>query len=365
MVNLVHRQHVVSNFYLRGFADDRKQVRRVELPGDRRYNVATNNASVIKDFYTITLPDGTRSDAFERMFSGIEDVASSALRAVVSEGVWPLVGKRREALAAWAALQHLRSEGVRNSQVQMQAQMIRLVVGVSGKEALRELISHAEGRDVDDVELDAEWADLTKPSGPDLIPDPVQHLRMLVDLWAPTIKQMMARIWTLVRFQRRCLITSDHPVSLAVGQNYPKYRGVGLVTAEAFVLPLSRRVGLMMGRIDGQAVPELELSGTTKLARSFVHETIRGARRYLYHHPDDDPLAGLDLPDPSSQEWGDIGEDWIREEGLFGDFRENPSRKKQMKALRSMKSGRSGRGMTIMDLTWPIPNRRTNIRRPQ
>jgi Protein of unknown function (DUF4238) len=177
MVNLVHRQHVVSNFYLRGFADDRKQVRRVELPGDKRYNVATNNASVVKDFYTITLPDGTRSDAFERMFSGIEDVASSALRAVVAEGVWPLVGERREALAAWAALQHLRSEGVRNSQVQMQAQMIRLVVGVSGKEALRELISRAEGRDVDDVELDAEWADLTKPSGPDLIPDPAQHLK--------------------------------------------------------------------------------------------------------------------------------------------------------------------------------------------
>ena len=97
MMNLVHRQHVVSNFYLRGFADDRKQVRRVELPGDKRFNVATSNASVVKDFYTITLPDGTRSDAFERMFSEIEDVASSALRAVVAEGVWPVVenGVRR------------------------------------------------------------------------------------------------------------------------------------------------------------------------------------------------------------------------------------------------------------------------------
>jgi Protein of unknown function (DUF4238) len=217
---------------------------------------------------------------------------------------------------------------------------------------------------VDDVELNAEWADLTKPTGPDLIPDPAQHLRLLVNLWGPTARQMMARTWTLVRFQRRCLITSDHPVSLEVGRNYPKYMGVGLATAEAFVLPLSRRVGLMMGKIYSEAVPELELPGTTKRAQSFVYETIRGARRYLYHHPDDDPLAGLDLPDPSSQEVGDIGDDWIREDGLFGDLRRNPNAEKHMKTPRSTESGRSRDGMTINDLVWPIPNRRTSIRRP-
>ncbi len=76
---------------------------------------------------------------FERAFSEIEEPAADALRAII-DGVWPIVGDRRSALATWIALQHLRSEEVRASQSIMNAEMIRLVVGASGKEALRQII---------------------------------------------------------------------------------------------------------------------------------------------------------------------------------------------------------------------------------
>lgn len=66
MTKHIRRQHVVSKFYLKGFADEAGQLRRVYLPGDRSHLMATSDATVVKDFYTVTLPDGSESDMFER-----------------------------------------------------------------------------------------------------------------------------------------------------------------------------------------------------------------------------------------------------------------------------------------------------------
>jgi hypothetical protein len=361
MTQQVRRQHVVSNFYLREFADERSQVRRVVLPGDKQHDVGTHNASVVKDFYTITLPDGSPSDYFEKFFSETEADAASALRQVVHEGLWPVKGSLREALAKWTALQHLRSEGVRNGGMQMQAQLIKLVVGVSGKEALRNLIQEAEGRPVDDFELNQEWTDITKPSGPDLIPDANSHLRSLIKLWEPTAQQMIARTWTLFRFKRRCLITSDHPVSLAVGADYPEYMGVGLATAQGFVIPLSRRVGLVMREINLDGSPEFTLPGSTKMAKAFLRESILSARRFIYHHPEDSPLSGIPLPDPQIQEISPVGDDWVVENGLFGNRTRDVDETKGLQGTPPSSSFASNNGFTIKDIAWPIPHRRSNV----
>ncbi|MCP3996472.1 MAG: DUF4238 domain-containing protein, partial [bacterium] len=91
----IKRHHTVSRFYLRGFADEADRVRRIEIPGKTSVTLSIDNASVVKDFYTIILPDGSPSDAFERAFSSVESGAASALRSILS-GQWPLVGKERE-----------------------------------------------------------------------------------------------------------------------------------------------------------------------------------------------------------------------------------------------------------------------------
>jgi hypothetical protein len=357
----IRRQHIVSNFYLREFAAD-GQIRRVELPGENRLTLSTSNAGVVKDFYTVTLPDGSTSDSFERLFAEIEGPAALALRTVVRDSVWPLPGEHREALASWIALQYLRSEGVRNGQSQMEAQMIRLIVGASGKERLRTHIEKHEGRAIGDEELSEEWNDLTKPTGPDLIPDPNEHLRMLMQLWPGTTALMMARHWTLIRFQRRSLITCDHPVSLVAHPNNPPFWGLGLATAQAFAIPLGRRTGLVMqGMIGEEPVPELVLPGTTKLAQSFIGQAIGGARRFLYHHPDDEVLAGWTLPPRRSQEI-EVGSDGlIREEGLFPELESgDEERRKQWEAIRPLSEGN---GVSLKDLPWPIPNRRSRVQR--
>ncbi|XVV02508.1 DUF4238 domain-containing protein [Actinosynnema sp. CA-248983] len=116
MAKHTRRQHIVSQFYLKGFANERDVLRRVVLPGDKVHPISTSDATVINDFYTITMPDGSQSDMFERAFAKIEQSAAEALRAMLG-GKWPLVGDDRAALASWIALQYLRAEHIRLSGV--------------------------------------------------------------------------------------------------------------------------------------------------------------------------------------------------------------------------------------------------------
>jgi hypothetical protein len=357
----------VSQFYLKGFASGSGQVRRVTLPGDQGHLLSTSDAGVIKDFYTITLPDGSPSDAFERAFSELEGPAAKALQAIAAE-TWPVTGRHRTALATWIALQHLRSEDVRASQRTMNAEIVRIIVGVSGKEALRRVIEKAEGRLVSDDELEWEWRDITKPGGPDLVPNIKQHLQLLMSLLDGTSRYLHDCHWTLLQFSRRALVTSDHPVSLLVDRNYPSWQGIGLATADLFLVPLSRRLALTIRPqrrlpINPGMVPDFKHPGSTKLARSINQETVARSRRYVYHHPEDSPLDGLFLPDPESRQPRISNSDGlIREEGLFHGLT-----KEQLEPMSRMTGPDESRnGMSIDDLPWPIPGRKKpGDRRPQ
>lgn len=83
---------------------------------------------------------------------------------------------------------------------------------------------------------------------------------------------------------------------------------VGLATADLFVVPLSRRLGLTIQPrtrlerypVDPASVPDFAHDGTTAIARSLNQETVGRARRYVYHHPEDQPLTGLHIAEPDT-----------------------------------------------------------------
>jgi hypothetical protein len=360
MPQRARRQHVVSQFYLKGFADDAHVIQRVSLPGDTFVLLSTSDATVQRDFYTITFSDGSQSDGFEQAFSAVEGVAAEALAAILA-GTWPIDGSRREAMSTWIALQHLRSEDVRTGQTEMNADMIRLVVGVSGKRALRQVIERADSRSLSEEELNWEWEDLTKPGGPNLRPNIAEHMQVLTSLMDGTSRYLYDCHWSISRFTRRALVTSDHPVSLLARPDREPWDSVGLLTADAFLVPLSRRTAITIQPpenlpSEGHRIRDFEHPGTTKLARSMNQHTAGHARKYVYHHPDDAPLDGLYLPDPARRQWAASGVDgMIREEGLFSGLRED-----QMQAMaRVTPANERSDGFTINDLAWPIPGRQT------
>jgi hypothetical protein len=353
---------VVPRFYLRGFANGRDQIRRVTLGNESAHLLAISDASVIKDFYTVTLPDGTQSDVFESAFGEIEGAAAESLRAIKG-GVWPVEGQARADLATWIGLQLLRSEDVRADQGRLKAELIRIIIGSSGKQALRRLIEGSEGRPISEDELDWEWRDLTKPGGPALESNANEHIRLVTSLLDGTAHYLHDCHWTLVKFDHMPLITSDHPVSMLVGPDYPSWRGIGIMTAEMFLVPLTRGLALTIQPRDrlerigfnaGQ-VPDFVCNGTTEWMLSINAETAAGARRYVYHHPGDTPLDGIALPSPGLDRPLSTDNRLVREDGLFADMTDEQRAGLRAAAPRTTRD----RGMSIDDLTWPIPGRRS------
>ena len=107
------------------------------------------------------------------------------------------------------------------------------------------------------------------------------------------------RNWVLTFYERRSLATSDTPVVLCSGAGHPAGMGIGIANAGEIHVPLDRRVALSMG---DSRFPDGCAAGVTKTALYLNDAIAKNARRYVFHHPDDDPLHGLTLPEPRQHE---------------------------------------------------------------
>lgn len=348
---LVRKQHIVSKFYLKGFTDSSNQLRRLVLPGDHSHLISADKATVITDFYTLTLEDGQVSDYFERAFAKIEEPASRILKSVTEGRSWPLSQDDKDEFAVWIALQYLRSEGIRTQVTNMDSLIIRLMVGTSGKAALRQHIEKAEGQVISEDRLAFEWEELTKEGGPTLMPDPETHLRMLTDFLEPTAAMFASKQWSLNEFQSESLVTGDHPVSLVAAPDHPRYMGVGLATAAGYSLPLSRKVGLFIGA--SPELPDLRGPGNALLAKATNQQTILNSRKCLYYHPDDEStVRELHLPEPKTREVDSPGNGFVKEEGFFGHLSDD-----ELEDLPAPLRADDDESFSLDDLHWPIPRR--------
>jgi len=75
--------------------------------------MSITDATVIKNFYVVTLPNGAETDLAEDVFGVLESAATEAIRSLVDHMAWPIPRKVREDIAGWAALQYLRGPSVR------------------------------------------------------------------------------------------------------------------------------------------------------------------------------------------------------------------------------------------------------------
>lgn len=350
---LVRKQHVVSKFYLKGFADSSNKLRRTLLPGNKSHLISVEKASVIKDFYSVTLEDGQVSDYFERAFSRVEGPAASVYKSVVTEDRWPLTTDEKCDLALWIALQYLRSEGVRLQGNNLRSLTIQLLVGSSGKVALRRHIENSESQLISDERLEFEWAELTRSGGPRIKTDPRDHLRMVAELLEPTATMLASMQWSLNVYKRKRLVTGDHPVTLLRHADHPPYFGVGLANAGGFALPLSRRLGLVIGASPG--LPDLRVDGNVQTAAMMNQATVINARTCLYSHPDDeDVISATHVPSPREWEINPAATNsFIAEEGLLGHLMDDDAGELSTPIIPTD----DNEGFSLDDLEWPIPDR--------
>ncbi|MGA5574563.1 DUF4238 domain-containing protein [Streptomyces koyangensis] len=293
------RHHTVPKFYLDRFANGRHQLIRIELPGTKRNTLNVKDATVHTDFYLVEAEDGTWTDKVEDSLSEVEGAAATAIRTLIEDKPWPIPHQVREAIAGWTALQYLRTPAVRQAGSQILDMAVKLAIAAGGREEMRRHLEGIEGRPVTNAELDKMWEAMTAFDEYTLDAHPNAHIQTMSDLLPGTTRLFYSRAWNLVQFERKALITTDTPVVLLSGPGQDPSMPIGLATAGGVLVPLDRRVALIMGEV---GVDDELTHGSAVIAQSLNQRLAHEARRYVFHNPEDSPLQGIVLPEPRTQE---------------------------------------------------------------
>lgn len=338
------RHHVVPRLHLNGFAGPGGRIMQLDLDNGRRREVSVTDAAVIKNFYTVVLPDGTVTDAWERWLSDLENEIAPALRRAINMPAFQLEDNDRERLARWVALQYLRGPDNRRQMTEIAAITLRAQVGMGGLAYPQHAMSEGLGREVSLAEAQRVWDDVHSPQGPGIAIAGEEHLQVLARTIEAATAMVHDRSWCRVAYKRKRLMASDVPVSLVPGDAYQER---GLAGATAIAVPLDRRTLLWLERAgDKGPKADRDLNPTALLANIHNHSAVLSAERFLYFHPDDDPVpldATIPRPRPSRLEVTG-GANFANRDRPLADALEQI-------ASHDDPSGNS----LIADYTWPIP----------
>ncbi|OXM54134.1 DUF4238 domain-containing protein [Amycolatopsis alba] len=321
MAKVARHHHTVPRFYLERFARDGR-VGTVELPGEKRFVQRIGDAATRNNFYTLDTVKAEDADLFERELSKLEAKAASVFREVLDKGTWPLCEEARRSVAEFAAVQYLRGPDQRRLMEQIIALTTKLELSLAGKASIFDHAKERLGREITEEEADLLWADVIRESGPPIELSARGHIEQLLRVVPDVFRYLICRPWVLTRFSRRRLFTSDTPLALLRRPDDQSGVAPALATAWGLALPLSREVGLLMadslpiaehtafevivaGRFDTEGPP------STRLAALFNGVTMRNARRWLFHHPDDHALIGTSLPTARDVEIGMSSVDFV------------------------------------------------------
>lgn len=289
------RHHVVSKFYLRGFADESRRITRHPLaPGSAVAPVGIDDATVRKDFYRVE-GEGVQPDVFEGAMGDLESVTAPAFEQLIA-GHEPLSHQDRYHLAIWIALHFLRSEATRRAGEELHRTFSKLEIGVFTTGQVRERLGLTDR--VSDGEVEQLRARMLAAADKVRV-DHHSHLRVIAESLQGMTNLVFGRQpWIITRYERKALATSDTPVVLIPRrEDRDMGLGTGFGTAAELFVPISRRVGLHLGALpplDQKPGPPVEARGSAHFARWSNQHTLWNARRVVFHHPADDPLNGLD-----------------------------------------------------------------------
>ena len=321
------RHHTVPKFYLRGFAEG-ETVLTVALPGHRRYKQSVNDASVETDFYALPGHEAG-DDVFEKALSSVEAAAGAVLKKV-SSGMWPLGERDRTTLSYYIALQAARTQSQRRTADSLAAQIMRLDIGLGGQARFRDRLQSRVG-ELGEGRLDELWKQSVRPEGPPIRISNARFTEQIRSTAESIVPYLVGRPWTLVRFDKRSLVTSDAPVGLVQQPDENPWEGVGYLTAWGVTMPLTRKLGLVLGdpmpfadKVPLERVRRGELDtlmpvGTVQMEKFLNEQTISHASKWIYLHPADERFVPDELPEPNlvsmqmqGEPWEFNGEPWGR-----------------------------------------------------
>lgn len=313
--------------------------------GDRR-KIGVTDAAVIRDFYTIVLPDGTRTDAWEQWLGEVENEIAPALKRAIHMPQFRLTDDDRVRLARWISLQYLRGPDNRRQMADIASFTVYAQVGMGGLAYLRHAMSRGLNRDVSLAEAEHVWADITSTEGPRIVVAGDEHLKLLTRAYDKTTAKVYHRSWGRLRFRRQTLAVSDSPVNLVPGETSHE---VGLDGARAITVPLDRQTLLWLNRHDRGPAEDRDMEPTAFLARAHNTLAVFSAERFVYFHPGDDPIPpDVEVPRPRPPRIEISGGlDFVNRDRPLSDVLDQITAPTDRRA-----------DTLIADYTWPIPGYR-------
>lgn len=305
------RHHTIPRFYLSRFANDEGRLLRVPLDEPERANlVSISDASVVNNFYLIQEEDGTTSDRIEKQISRIESEGARGFIDIFDRNEWPISITTRYRVSAWIALQHLRGPAQRKMLNELYDMTAKMEIVVQGREGMRRALEHHSSVAATEEEVDEEFEAFSRTGEYQFVVHPNEHVRLILQELKGITQTMLAREWRIIRFERRALLLSDHPVALIPSTSHPAGMGVGVLNAQGVVVPVSRRTGLYLdwpsqkGGKSKIGARDLRIAGTTDYASWLNKCSLSTAREAVFVHPDDAHLVASGLPAPRRQELG-------------------------------------------------------------
>jgi hypothetical protein len=234
--------------YQRAFANAKGQVRVVHADGSRDYTTSTANAFAERDYYTVASVDAeTDHEIIESgIYSRAEGIADPALKRLVA-GQFPPNPQDRMDFAGFMALQVTRGPHFRalsNQITEALGEATQMGMAMAPPE-------YWEGKR---LEWEAGGRVGPEPPGP-FTPEQLEKLAKGELARFSSTKQNTVEMsfvafekitniffmmyWTLVSFATPCLLSGPLPVAYWRRDQVPMGMGIGPITAEEVVMPLS------------------------------------------------------------------------------------------------------------------------------
>jgi|GEM_PF-3462276 len=293
------RHHLVPQMHLKRFADHKRRI--VMLSRDQKKRISTDikNACVQTDYYAVETDDG-RSQEVEKFLSNIESGASAAIEEMIN-GKFPLSNKDRAAVALFIGFQCLRGDEAREGYEQITDMLAKMMLANTPRQRIIETFRKQKGRDPTEEELTTERQLLRKMSsleGIAFTPDQNANVQNMLKLAPEIADNMLQRCWLLFDHSEPCLLTSDTPVVKWSKPTGPGAKsGRGWNTADEIQMPLSLRhsLALVKNHTFRDSAFNLGRKRGPELGAEMNKLVAYSARRWIFHHPDMDPLKGVIL----------------------------------------------------------------------
>ena len=310
------RHHTVPQHYLRNFADVSGHIRLVDRDDPTKsFNSTVKKAAAERGFYRIETGDLAleidrahhNPEAVEAALSAIEGAVAPTIQKVVELGLTQLTDNDWYRLIQFATLQTVRGNRWRNDFAALATHSARTsLLAELDNEQIRTWLT--EQRLPAGPEAIADFRDSLRSSRfPRVIPPQAllvqESLKMAFgnpDVGDIGLGRFLAeKKIELIRTSHTPVLTSDEPVCWWSPGQSP----IGYATAQVVWVPLSPRLILQFREPTFDSAAN-GLPGTSDALASSVNRLVAAqAERWIMHHPGDNPLKGVQLPERGR--WGD------------------------------------------------------------